>query len=82
MLNGFADESYKGWNVWLTLRFVGLVCENYYLIFTLLKRCLHLNVMLVFTVLALHHTRPVAGPGPLVLGWYCDFVLAFSVRSR
>ena len=82
MLNGFADESHKGWSVWLTICFVGLVCENCYLIFETLKRCLHLNVMQVFTVLALHHTRPVAGPRPLVLGWCCDLVLAFGVRSR
>ncbi|KAI3434310.1 Homeobox domain-containing protein [Psidium guajava] len=28
------------------------------------------------------HTRLVTGPGSLVLGWYCDLVLAFGVRSR
>ena len=40
------------------------------------------NCYACLIALALHHTRPVTGPGSLVLGWCCDLVLAFDVRSR
>ena len=57
---------------------IGIIC----LISHIFEAVFAFNCCACLVVLALHHIRPVAGPGPLVLRWYCDLVLAFGVRSR